>query len=148
MFKMEAQIPENAHRWGVLHLTSVWYGNDPRGECSCLMPDVDYSPLLYVEVAFYQTWADVCDKICRILDEPADSLLGVLVMNPTRPSVAADFISRQDWYEGIASREGGAFSRIVINGHIWMEEVKVHVCLFEKTWKAEEGDKGILLNET
>jgi hypothetical protein len=70
------------------------------------MPDarfvIDYSPLLYIDVAFYQTWANACDKIHRILDEPADSLLGVLVMNidempkwspPTRPSIAANFIS-------------------------------------------------------
>jgi hypothetical protein len=147
---MEAQVPELARRWKLYSGKGAWYEDDLQG--GMFIPDATFSvcgePVLYVEVAFTQSLADVRAKVGRILHDVPDSILGILVLDiaevpkwssPKTASVAADFVSQQDWRRLVAeSRVVRPFGRIVINGHVWMENVRVNLCFFDRTWSIRD----------
>jgi len=144
------QIPLSAHKSGVgaiaheLILThfggTQWYEQTQDGGSFILDAtlNVEEEPLLYVKVAFSQTWANLRGKVGRILANAPASLLGILVMDiaevgkwsrPKTPSVANDFISKREWSTHFKPI-GQAFSCIVAHGHVWMHDMTTLNCAF------------------
>jgi hypothetical protein len=148
---VEDQHPRLAGRWLNYYGRRLWYENTP--EAGSFIPDASLNvrgePLLYVEVAFSQTWADLRAKVGRILTtEAPTSLLGILVMDiseeakwssPEMTSQANDFISQTDWASRFMNR-ALSFQFMRANGHIWMYNVNVKFSFFDKTWKDGDAD--------
>jgi hypothetical protein len=133
----------------------LWY--EHTRDTGSFIPDASLNvrgdPLLYVEVAFSQTWDDLRAKVGRILTtEAPTSLLGILVMDiseaarwssPETSSKANDFISQTDWASRFMSR-GLSFRRILANEHIWMHDVNVNFSFFDKSWRDGGADPPIV----
>jgi hypothetical protein len=148
---LEDQEPRLAGRWLNYFGRRLWYENSR--EAGSFIPDASLNvrgePLLYVEVAFSQTWADLRTKIGKILtSEAPTTLLGILVMDiseaakwssPETASKADDFISQTDWASRFTTR-GLSFRSMQANGHIWMHNVDVNFSFFDKTWKVGDAD--------
>jgi hypothetical protein len=150
MGAMEAEEPRVAGRWQSHFGGMQWY--EQTQDRGLFIPDatlnVEEEPLLYVEVTFSQTWADLRGKVGRILADAPASLLGILVMDiaevgkwsrPEMPSVANDFISKHEW-STCFKPIGQVFSRIVAHGHVWMHDINIKLCFFNKTWRAGDVD--------
>jgi hypothetical protein len=57
------------------------------------------------------------------------------------PSIPTYFIDEHNWYQQVErSQAMQPFGHIVIDGHLWVGAVEVHVCLFEKGWDGRNSD--------
>jgi hypothetical protein len=147
---VEAQERRVASRWALYSCRGCWYEGGPQ-EGKFIADstlNVNDEPVLFVEVAFTQTWPNLRSKVGRILNEA--SILGVLVMHiiempkwssPARRSVADDFIDRQHWVSQVrTSQAARPFGRIMVNNIFWVENIAVNIYFFKKSWKDGDDD--------
>jgi hypothetical protein len=107
--------------------------------------------LFHIEVAYSQSWPSVRNKAVDIMKGNLE-ILGVLVLDitevssspwssPGRRSQPDDFIAERNWMEAAESSKTGPFSRIVVDGHVWLHDIEIFMCLFERTQlEADDGD--------
>jgi hypothetical protein len=102
--------------------------------------------VLLFEVGFSQGWEDLFSKANRLLNS-SESVLGVIVMNikedprwtkPNRRSKPDDFIGDQEKWDGIIEecQKEKPFGPIIVGGHVWMQKIKVDLCLLTKPQEA------------
>jgi hypothetical protein len=80
-----------------------------------------------------------------------ESLLGVLLVrieetpkwtSPTRKSATEDWVSK-DWFTSLEP-QNRTFSGVKHNGVTWVNDVEVHVLLFERGWEAGDPDSDMV----
>jgi hypothetical protein len=147
-FKMEEDEPAMEDRLKIQCTKQERYEGEAHGSfISDLAIAVKHVTMLHVEVAFTQSWAQLTEKVERILDD--QSLLGVLALminekpqwrqtqglpsHPVKPATVDDFIL-------ISSKSASPFGRVEFDGVVWMHEFTVELCFFEKGWKRCNGD--------
>jgi len=101
--------------------------------------------MFQVEVAFTQTYSNVCSKIARVLQN--ESILSVLLVQikdeedwpgPGRKPSKEDKMTLDDWYASV--QRVGNFGAISNKDIVWMNGIKVFVALFEQGWNESIND--------
>ena len=101
--------------------------------------------MFQVEVAFTQTYSNVCSKIARVLQN--ESILGVLLVKikeeedwpgPGRKPSKEDKMTLDDWYASV--QRVWNFGAISNKDIVWMNGIEVFVALFEQGWNESIND--------